>query len=93
MTTASLRVAVVRSVVYTRCVGRWSMGRLARTLARRRCGQCERDLGLALWPWSGQWFVTTHGLCDGCFALGEREADARRRPGRPALRRAASQRL
>jgi hypothetical protein len=52
------------------------MGRLARTLARRRCARCTRDLGLALWPWSGRWFVTTHGLCDPCYALDEGDAGA-----------------
>jgi hypothetical protein len=58
------------------------MGRLARTLARRRCGSCERTIGLSLWPWSGHWFVTTHGLCDACYDLQDREVQAAARQAR-----------
>jgi hypothetical protein len=43
------------------------MGWFARTVAMRRCGHCQRPLGIALWSWSGRVFVTTHGLCDRCF--------------------------
>ena len=43
-------------------------GRLP-TFALRRCGCCERPLGVALWPWSGRLFVTTHGLCHRCYDL------------------------
>jgi len=54
------------------------------TLVLRRCGQCDRPLGLRIWPWSGHLFVTTHGLCDRCYG-----ALLAARPGEPlhAVRR------
>ncbi len=52
---------------------------LARTVARRRCGTCGRTLGLALWPWSGKLFLTTHGLCDDCFKKVVRKTRTRTR--------------
>ncbi len=49
------------------------------TVARRRCGKCGRTLGLALWPWSGKLFLTTHGLCDDCFRKVMRKSRPRAR--------------
>lgn len=43
------------------------MVRLPRTLAKRRCGHCQRTLGVSLWPWSGRPVVVTHGLCRRCY--------------------------
>jgi hypothetical protein len=64
------------------------MGRLARTVAQRRCGRCERMLGLSLWPWSGRWLVVTHGLCDACYAETDREVHASASQRRAWQRRA-----
>ncbi len=38
------------------------------TLARRVCMTCGVLIGYALWPWSGEPLVTTHGFCEPCFA-------------------------
>jgi hypothetical protein len=51
------------------------------TLVVRRCGTCNRILGVAVWRWSGRLWVETHGYCDDCFArLGDeiRESEHRR---------------
>ena len=37
------------------------------TLAVRICAGCRGFLGLARWPWNGEYICRTHGLCDGCF--------------------------
>lgn len=66
------------------------------TLVVRRCGTCNRVLGVAVWRWSGRLWVETHGYCDDCFAqlgaeiqasedrlaAGDAAAPARRRPRR-----------
>ncbi len=37
------------------------------TTALRICIQCNDTLGIQQWPWSGQAFTKTHGLCRPCF--------------------------
>ncbi|MDJ0848372.1 MAG: hypothetical protein QNK04_08350 [Myxococcota bacterium] len=37
------------------------------TIALRICVNCRSPFGLGLWPWSGERFTRTHGLCRGCF--------------------------
>lgn len=37
------------------------------TLARKICSDCRRTMQLAVWPWSGRAFVTSHGLCRRCL--------------------------
>ena len=61
--------------------------RLVRTVVQRRCAVCARTLGFALWPWSGQWILTTHGLCDACYERTDPDAQpppAERAPVVPA---------
>ncbi len=61
------------------------------TVALRVCIDCGSAFGLALWPWSGERFTRTHGLCRGCFARLDAAFDDEREPaaaGRVAPRRA-----
>ncbi len=45
------------------------------TIVTRRC-TCSSLLGLALWPWSDEWFVVSHGLCRSCYnAMDEEEEE------------------
>ena len=47
---------------------------LHKTIVLRKCLNCEGTIGIGVWPWSGQRFTVSHGLCQGCF--GELEAAA-----------------
>ena len=40
---------------------------LSRTLVLRQCLNCRRYLGFGVWPWTGEPFTVTHGLCRSCF--------------------------
>jgi len=40
---------------------------LGRTFVVRQCLNCGRYLGFGIWPWTGEAFTVTHGLCDACF--------------------------
>ena len=37
------------------------------TVALRVCVNCRSPFGLGIWPWSGERFTRTHGLCRSCF--------------------------
>ncbi len=66
------------------------------TLVVRRCGTCNRILGVAVWRWSGRFWVETHGYCDDCFArLGDeiRESVHRRGGDGAGARRQPRRRL
>lgn len=65
-------------------------GRYARvTFALRRCCGCGTTLGICVWPWTGCWFIQTHGLCVSCLdeALVDLEVthEASRPRRRPAV--------
>lgn len=47
---------------------------LQKTIVLRKCLNCEGTLGIGVWPWSGQRFTVSHGLCEPCF--GKLEAAA-----------------
>ena len=40
---------------------------LQKTIVLRKCLNCEGTLGIGVWPWSGQPFTISHGLCNDCF--------------------------
>jgi hypothetical protein len=49
---------------------------LTKTLVLRQCLNCGRYLGFGVWPWTGERFTVTHGLCRSCFdRLEEAAAD------------------
>jgi hypothetical protein len=54
------------------------------TVALRICVSCRSPFGVGVWPWSGERFTRTHGLCRSCF----RRLDAAFDDERPARRRA-----
>jgi hypothetical protein len=61
---------------------------LHKTIVLRKCLNCESTMGIGVWPWSGQRFTVSHGLCQGCFdeleaAALASEADTAPRRGRP----------
>ena len=66
--------------------------KLQKTIVLRKCLNCEGSMGIGIWPWSGQRFTVSHGLCRSCFeeleeAAQASEADAplvRRAPEEPA---------
>ncbi len=37
------------------------------TTALRICIDCQIVIGIQAWPWNGQIFTHTHGLCAPCF--------------------------
>lgn len=37
------------------------------TVALRVCVDCHSPFGVGIWPWSGERFTRTHGLCRSCF--------------------------
>ena len=41
----------------------------ATTLVLRVCAGCEQNLGYQAWPWTGETFAMSHGLCAGCYAV------------------------
>ena len=47
-----------------------------KTVVLRKCLNCSGTLGVAIWPWSGQRFTVSHGLCDVCFRELEEAAAA-----------------
>ncbi len=57
------------------------------TVALRVCVSCRSPFGLGLWPWSGERFKRTHGLCGRCFqrlaAAFDDERPPRQRPPDP----------
>ena len=61
---------------------------LQKTIVLRKCLNCEGTIGIGVWPWSGQRFTVSHGLCRSCFeelekaALASESGPARERPGR-----------
>jgi hypothetical protein len=40
---------------------------LQKTIVLRKCLNCEGTIGIGVWPWSGQRFTVSHGLCRSCF--------------------------
>jgi hypothetical protein len=52
------------------------------TVALRICVNCRSPFGVGIWPWSGERFTRTHGLCKSCF----QELDAAFQDERPARR-------
>jgi len=60
------------------------------TLARRRCCNCGKTLGIQIWRWSDHLVVQTHGYCSACFEdlIGrvEREAIAPKRDTAAVIR-------
>ena len=48
------------------------------TVAVRVCLNCQRNFGVALWPWSGAHWTLTHGLCRPCHARLEAAFDDER---------------
>ena len=40
---------------------------LHKTIVLRKCINCEGTIGIGVWPWSGQRFTVSHGLCRSCF--------------------------
>ena len=40
---------------------------LHKTIVLRKCLNCEGTMGIGVWPWSGQRFTVSHGLCRSCF--------------------------
>ena len=40
---------------------------LQKTIVLRKCLNCEGMIGIGVWPWSGQRFTVSHGLCRSCF--------------------------
>jgi len=64
---------------------------LQKTIVLRKCLNCEGTMGIGVWPWSGQRFTVSHGLCRSCFdeleeAALASEADAPRVSRRPSER-------
>jgi hypothetical protein len=56
------------------------------TVALRICVSCGTSFGLSLWPWSGERFTRTHGLCRRCFERLDASFDEERtRRARPPL--------
>ena len=47
---------------------------LQKTIVLRKCLNCEGTLGIGVWPWSGQRFTVSHGLCERCFVELEQAA-------------------
>jgi len=39
------------------------------TVALRVCVSCRSPFGVGIWPWSGERFTRTHGLCRSCFQV------------------------
>jgi ribosomal protein L37E len=58
------------------------------TVALRICVSCGSSFGLSLWPWNGERYTRTHGLCRRCFERLETAFDEER-PRRSAVRLAA----
>jgi hypothetical protein len=52
------------------------------TVALRVCVSCRSPFGLGLWPWSGERFIRTHGICRGCFERLDAAFDDERPAGR-----------
>ena len=52
------------------------------TVALRICVSCRSPFGVGIWPWSGERFTKTHGLCRPCF----QQLDAAFEEERPAPR-------
>lgn len=55
------------------------------TVALRMCVSCKSPFGVGIWPWSGERFTKTHGLCRPCFkqldaAFEDERPPAPRRP-------------
>lgn len=48
------------------------------TVALRICIGCRTPFGVHLWPWSGERFTHTHGLCRACFERWQGAFDAER---------------
>jgi hypothetical protein len=48
------------------------------TVAVSVCLNCQRNFGVALWPWSGASLTRTHGLCRPCGARLEAAFDDER---------------
>ena len=66
---------------------------LQKTIVLRKCLNCEGTIGIGVWPWSGQRFTVSHGLCRGCFDELEQAALASESdmpPPAAALARAAA---
>jgi len=40
---------------------------LQKTIVLRKCLNCTGTIGIGVWPWSGQRFTVSHGLCRSCF--------------------------
>ena len=40
---------------------------LNKTIVLRKCLNCTGIIGIGVWPWSGQRFTVSHGLCRSCF--------------------------
>jgi hypothetical protein len=64
---------------------------LQKTIVLRKCLNCEGTMGIGVWPWSGQRFTVSHGLCRSCFdeleeAALASETDAPRVSRRPRER-------
>jgi len=38
-----------------------------KTIVLRKCLNCTGNMGIGVWPWSGQRFTVSHGLCRSCF--------------------------
>lgn len=55
------------------------------TVALRICINCRAPFGVQVWPWSGERFTQTHGLCGSCFEALQAalDADDDRGPTRP----------
>ncbi|MGI9590553.1 MAG: hypothetical protein ACR2P8_04230 [Myxococcota bacterium] len=63
---------------------------LQKTIVLRKCLNCEGTIGIGVWPWSGQRFTVSHGLCRPCFAELEEAAlasESGAQPGRERPRR------
>lgn len=58
------------------------------TVALRICVSCRNAFGVGMWPWNGERFTRTHGLCKACFeqldASFDDERAAAARPPAPA---------
>ena len=67
---------------------------LQKTIVLRTCLNCTGTMGIGVWPWSGQRFTVSHGLCRSCFdeleeAALASEADDQRPRRRPRERQSA----
>ena len=63
---------------------------LHKTIVLRKCINCEGTIGIGVWPWSGQRFTVSHGLCRSCFDELEEAALASEGGSRGPRERAAS---